>query len=261
MISPDLRTGPFEVTIASDRESAAGRFTPRAGSDPEVALGAELLPGATDWTPRRALARAVSVLREEGARAAWFKVVGEIGYRRLRILERDTAAPLPDVPVVEGADLLEDAAELAGFRPSYTLERIERRLARGELCFVARHRGRIVSVTWAAPGRAAIPYLGCVWRGASDEDVFLSETLTLPAFRRRGFAFAIARAQIEYYRVGRVRRLVSGVLPENRASLRARAKVGYRPCGWAISVGFGSRRVPILRLRGPDRGWALERLG
>src|SRR5437899_2705017 len=125
------------------------------------------------WTWSRVLRRAIEVLRGEGIRSLWFRILSETGYRRVVLMERLLDAPITEMtaclPVV--IDLLKDTevAEYTGFRPGVDPSKIRRRLAAGQWAFVARHEGRIVHAGWAATEQAWIDYLACAIGLAADE--------------------------------------------------------------------------------------------
>src|SRR5215211_524603 len=49
------------------------------------------------WPPRSALGRALEVIREQGPRALWFKLWGELLYRRVALFELALDARLPEL--------------------------------------------------------------------------------------------------------------------------------------------------------------------
>ena len=96
---------------------------------------------------RGIVARAGDVLRREGFRALWFKILGETVYRRLVLVERPLALPVPDVAARVPVDVAflqpTELAEYRAFRPETSEAELESRLRAGQICFVARHRGRM----------------------------------------------------------------------------------------------------------------------
>ena len=49
------------------------------------------------WTIPSIYSRSVEVLRDEGVLSLWFKVLGELAYRRLLLLRRPLDAPTPTI--------------------------------------------------------------------------------------------------------------------------------------------------------------------
>lgn len=189
---------------------------------------------ARRWTPRTVLLRAIEVLRHEGVIALLFKVLGETVYRRAIVIARPLDEPIPAivprVPVEIGLLEETEAEEYARLRPEVDAAEVRRRLREGDLCFVARHSGRLAHVSWTATGRARIDYLGCVVPLAAGE-VYTYETTTAAELRGRDIAPAVAAFKEHYLRRRGHRRLVGIVMPENRKVLGSFHKTGYRPIG------------------------------
>lgn len=183
-----------------------------------------------------------------GVRALWFGALGVAFYRRLLVLERrlDAAAPDPPGDAALRVVLLDDAHAYRTLRPDQPLEEFTRRRAAGGLCFAALLDDRVVGATWARPGGGWCAYLERAVR-LRDDEVYLFDTMVTPALRGRRIAPGIALAQIRAFRARGLRRIVATVLPENRASLRARARSGFVVCGDIGWVGVGRRRRNFAR--------------
>lgn len=198
-------------------------------------------------------ARVAQAYAGGGVRNVWFSALGCVVYRRLHVLERriDDAAALASPP--PGADVrvveLDDAHAYRHLRPEQPLGEFVRRRAAGALCFAAVDGDRVVGATWAQRGGGWCAYLGREIRLADDE-VYLFDTLVDPRRRGTRIAPAIALAQVEALGRRGVVRLVATVLPENRASLRARARSGFRVCGRIGWVGLGGWRRHFSLRRG-----------
>jgi len=198
-------------------------------------------------------ARVAQAYASGGVRNLWFSALGRVVYRRLLVLERrlDEHATAPPereagagVRVVE----LDDAHAYRRLRPEQPLGEFVRRRAAGALCFAALDGDRVVGATWAQRGGGWCAYLEREIRLADDE-VYLFDTLVDPRHRGARIAPAIALAQVGALRRRGVVRLVATVLPENRASLRARARSGFRLCGRIGWVGVGPLRRPFFLRR------------
>src|SRR2546423_935629 len=100
------------------------------------------------WKFRMALERAREVLRQEGVRSLWFKLLGETVYRRLLLLERPLQEPIPEVKarISVEVSLLQkiQIAEYLEFRAEAKESEVRSQLETGDWCFVARHQGQIV---------------------------------------------------------------------------------------------------------------------
>jgi Acetyltransferase (GNAT) family len=217
---------------------------------PERSAPESIAPGASAWTLRRALARALDIQRREGLRALWFKALGETVYRRLLLLEaslESQSEPPPPPRLLEFAFL---APGEVGEYPfgEHGSETAAERLRRGDRCFCVRRDGHVVAVRWIAFEEASIEYLGCRLRLAPGVAYFY-DSYTSPTARGSGIFsstwFILAR-QLSSEGVHTV---LAAVLPENRAALRAMEKLPYRVVGNVGYVRLGPRRRCFLRSR------------
>lgn len=194
--------------------------------------------------------RAMVVLRSEGFKSFWFKLLGEIGYRRLLLLERSLAQPISDftprLPVRIDALKESEVADYLAFRPETARTRVSEALWAGQTCFTARHEGRIVSAAWITSRRAWIDYLGCELELDADE-AYLSDAFTLPAYRGQGIAPALCLQQLRHLRQAGYRRVIRGTVPENQSALHAHAKSGFRPVAMLGSLRMGPWRRSFRR--------------
>lgn len=195
--------------------------------------------------------RAADVLREGGIRGLWFRILGKTVYRRVILVERALDEPIPEVtallPVV--IDFLKETEvdEYVGFSPRGNPSETRRRLEAGQLCFVARYKGRLVCANWATTLAARIPYLDCTIQLAPGE-VYTYELFTSPDFRGQNIAPAVKAQQLRHFRRAGYSRSVAAIVPENKASLRVDEKVGYRPYGVMGCVRLGPWRRDFCRL-------------
>ena len=193
-------------------------------------------------------ARAATVLRDEGPRIFLLKLASECGYRRLVLLHRAIADPIPDArvdPGVEFALLGADGVDAyCAFRPDAQRERIEARWRAGRQCFVAREGGRIVASCWIAERDAATDYLQCaidLEPGAA----YLFDAFTHPAARGRGIARALCMHQLRHLQRAGFRLAVRATAAQNRTALRLHLSCGFRPVGGITRLRIG----PWTRLR------------
>jgi SAM-dependent methyltransferase/GNAT superfamily N-acetyltransferase len=204
------------------------------------------------WTWQRALERAAEVLREEGFRNLWFRILGETVYRRMVLVERLLNEPIPEVtvrlPVVISLLRETELDEYLSLRPGADPSDIRRRLAAGQLCFVARHEGRIIHARWATTRRAWIDYLACEIRLAPDE-VYTFESFTDPSFRGQNVAPAQGMESLRYFRDAGYRRLLAAVVPENKPAFHPLEKLGYRRLGVIGYLKVGPWRYDSCRIK------------
>jgi SAM-dependent methyltransferase/RimJ/RimL family protein N-acetyltransferase len=201
--------------------------------------------------------RAVVVLQTEGLRSLWFKALGETIYRRAVVLERSLDEPAPQadarLPVVFGRLQETEADEYAAFRPETDPAEVRRRLQAGEMCFVARHDGRLVHACWVATERA---WIDCLDReiALAPGEAYIYESFTAPDFRGQNVAAARSAYMQQALREAGYRRTVAVVVPENKVAFRPIEKAGYRRVGALRTVRVGPWRRDFGRLSGelPD---------
>jgi RimJ/RimL family protein N-acetyltransferase len=200
---------------------------------------------------RVALERAKEVLREEGVRSLWFKLLGETVYRRLLLLERPLQDAIPAVtarvPVEMSLLQKSEIAEYREFRAETDVSEVQSQLDAGHWCFVARHQGRIVCARWATAERVWIDYLSCELRLAVGE-VYIYDAFTRSDFRGQAVSPATSAEMLRYFRTAGYRRMVTTILPENQPNLRAVAKTGYRPYGLIGYVKIGPWKRHFYRV-------------
>src|SRR5712691_6215953 len=93
---------------------------------------ATALAAGERWKVRVALERAKEVLREEGVRSLWFKLLGETVYRRLLLLERPLQDAIPAVtarvPVEISLLQKSEIAEYVEYRAETDVSEVQARL-------------------------------------------------------------------------------------------------------------------------------------
>lgn len=208
-----------------------------------------IAPGATRWTARAALKRAVELLREDGTRALVTGILGELGYRRLLLYESELGAAPPPAQSVPGVEFgwLDDSllAEYEKLRPRGSGHAAARFRA-GDRCFGTWLEGELVAVRWVALGEAHIEYLD-LRLPLGPEEVYRYDSFTSPKHRRRGLSSASQARLSEKLREEGIERIVRAVLPENRAAVAEAAKTGFRRVGRAGYLRLGPWRREFLR--------------
>jgi ribosomal protein S18 acetylase RimI-like enzyme len=194
------------------------------------------------------ITRAFRTVRTRGPVNLWFRILGEIAYRRVVVLECRLDGDLPEVaarvPVRIALLTSADLEHFARFRPDIEPSIIPRRLEQGHHCFVVWHAGEIVHAGWAATRQAWVDYLGCEFP-LDPGDVYQYDSFTAPAFRGLDLAGARVAWMARFFRGVQARRLLAVVWPENTAAFRPLEKAGYRRCGWLRVIWLGSWRRAI----------------
>lgn len=212
------------------------------------------------WTPRDILARTWEVLRTEGVSSLWFKILGETCYRRMVLFERrldDRPVELRLDPSVVASLLSRDEVdEYVAFHPGSVSSEIRSRLQTGQLCFIARHEGRIVNATWAATSQAAIDYLDAQIH-LMPGDAYLYSTYTAPEFRGRRLASSMRI--VRHLRGAGYQRSIAAIMAENKPALRMMERSGYSRFGMIGYFRLGPWRRLFRRLDSASRPIALSR--
>lgn len=206
----------------------------------------------TRWTWQKMRQRAAAVLREEGVKSLWFKILGETIYRRAVLMERLLDEPITEmpsrVPVVIGPLKEAEIQDYLSLRPEADPSDIRCRLKSGQFCFVARYEGRIVHACWATSKRAWIDYLDRELVLAPDE-YYGYEGFTAPGFRGHNIALALYSQMIRYFRDAGYRRSLAVLMLENPLAFRPLEKIGYRTIGTMGYVKLGPWRRDFCRVK------------
>jgi L-amino acid N-acyltransferase YncA len=201
---------------------------------------------------RLMLARANEVLRQEGVRSLWFKLLGDIVYRRLLLLERPLHEPISPVTAripVEISLLQEtQVAEYMAFRPEARESEVRSQLEAGDWCFVVHHQGQMICARWATVQRVWSDYLACELHLAEGE-VYSYDLFTRPEFRGHAVSPVASVEMLRYFRAAGYRRMVAAISPENHPSLRSVTKTGYRPYGVIGYVKIGPWKWRFQRVK------------
>lgn len=197
------------------------------------------------WTLLRILRRGWEVFRTEGLKSLWFKVLGEVCYRRVILLERS----LEHLRRPEGCELdirIETLAEpnMDDYRSLVVHvepDEIRRRLQAGMFCGLGRHQGEVVYSNWLASGTARIDYLD-LEIGLAPGVLYSCEGHVSPAFRRKGIGAEVSWAGGQYLNEMGYNRIVVVVMPELAGAMRFHLKNGYRIVGRIQSFRLGRWR-------------------
>lgn len=194
--------------------------------------------------------RALGSLRHESPRTFAFKLLAELGYRRVVLLARDLDDPIPDGPPADGTaferlgkDRLD---EYVAFRSSGDRARIAKQFDAGYECYVLRRDGRVVSSCWATSEPQWSAYLGCTIP-TGPGDVYLTDAWTHPDFRGHAYAHVLCLHQLRHFRDRGFRRAVRSTIPENYSALRVHAKSGFRPLALIGTMRVGPWRRTFRR--------------
>jgi hypothetical protein len=136
-------------------------------------------------------------------------------------------------PVVEttfGTLSPSDIGAYLALRPDTRKSEVERRLARGDRCFVSWADGRIVDVCWSATGSVYVPYLARFLH-VPDGDIYSYDSYTLPAYRGRGLYMARNSYTARTNQAEGFRRSIALVAFENYSAWLILSRSGLRTLG------------------------------
>lgn len=178
--------------------------------------------------------RALAILREDGLLALAFRILGEICYRRVLLIQHPLhlpyAAPDPRCRWLQPAE----AGDYAAFHPAVSLPEVQSRFDLGQRCWVLTVDGRIAHALWVDRRRAWIDYLQLEFP-LTPGDAYLYNSYTPPAFRGRGFAAAALRSVAHALRQEGATRAVACLQPDRAIAYPPVFRSGFQPfaCfGW-----------------------------
>ena len=202
------------------------------------------------WSWQKKLKRAVEILREEGIKSFWFKLLSEIGYRRVLWLKRSLEEPIPEIksplPVTVGLLKKTEVEEYMKFHSELQPSCIVSWLDAGHQCFVARFNEQMISTTWATTHQISSSYLAREIPLRPGE-VYLLYSFTSPDFRGLSVSPIIKVAMMQHFRDTGYRQMICWVLPENNPSLKMLDKIGFRPFGIMGYIKIGPCRWHFYR--------------
>jgi hypothetical protein len=190
------------------------------------------------------IARSIEILKQDGARGLWFRLLAKTFYRRMFLFDRALREPGVEVtsPPQVAVDLLKltEIQEYMRARPGNVGE-ILNRLNNGHMCFLVRYSNSIVHTCWVGVGTAHMGYLDCEIEMAPGV-VYVYGSFTNHVHRNMNLAtLRGVFMERHLFKLG-FRRALAVVVPENKAALRRVQKGGYRKFGLIGLVAIGSWR-------------------
>jgi GNAT superfamily N-acetyltransferase len=189
--------------------------------------------------------RLAALWRSEGPKGVWFRALARLGYRRwdffVRPLDQSESSGEPGVPIEIATLGPDDAAEYVSLRPEATTAEYQDRLSAGQVCWAARHAGRLVAVKWLRFDAIEVPYLRRRFTLAPGE-ICLEDMFTTPDMRGHHLQSAISARIFAQCRAQGYKCSIGLVSPANRASAASLARTGYRRSGWISLLHLGPLR-------------------
>lgn len=196
------------------------------------------------------LTRAFEAWRRDGVRGVVTRALAATCYSRLELFERRLDVPLPklesSLPLEFGLLDEAEADEAAALVPEASAARVRASLRDGARCFIARHEGRLVSVSWAETGHVLVPYLRGRVRIAAG-DVFVSGAFVAPELRGHRVAAASGLHRLRWLQAAGYRRVLCLILAGNAPALSAPTALGYVRTGHARAIGAGRARLVSVK--------------
>lgn len=211
------------------------------------------------WTPAQVLRRSREVLAREGARNLVLRVVGEVAYRRMILMQRPFDLSMRDldldVPTTFRPLGLEDLEQYLALLPDADRADVVRRFDCRHVCYAAFRDDRLVQVCWIATERAYIDYLRAEIRLPSGVG-YLYDLFTAPEARGLNLHRAMWPHVFRYFRNASPTYVLAAFHPENGIQ-RIFARLGFQTVGTLGYVGVGPVRRLFYRgapvLAGPPR--------
>jgi GNAT superfamily N-acetyltransferase len=203
--------------------------------------------------------RSREVLQREGARSLALRMVGELFYRRMIVMQRPYDFTMQDiqldVPTTFRPLEVEDLGLYAALRPDADVEEIRRRFALRHVCYGAFREDRLVQACWIATERAYIDYLHAEIHLLSGVG-YLYDLYAIPEARGLNLHRAMWPYVFRYFRNTGAIYVLAAFHPENGIQ-RIFTRLGFQPVGLVGYVGVGPARRLFYRgepvLDGPPR--------
>jgi GNAT superfamily N-acetyltransferase len=184
------------------------------------------------------------VLRSEGPQSLGFRVLGELGYRRMLVMERQFDLSMPDmeprVPVTFAPLEPAQANEYLRLRPDADPEDVQDRFRRRHVCFGGWLDGRLVQACWVGIDRTRVDYLDC-WIHLGSQVGYLQDLYTAPDLRGLGLHRSMYPHMFRYFRNTGCPAVLAAFQPENRVQ-RIFGRLGFTTVALAHGAGFGRLR-------------------
>jgi GNAT superfamily N-acetyltransferase len=214
---------------------------------------------ASRWTPAQVWRRSREVLQREGMRSLALRMIGELVYRRMILMQRPFDFSMREVELEAATSFrplqVEDLDLYLALRPEADEEEIRRRFAFRHVCYGAFREDRLVQACWIATERAYIDYLGAEIRLLSGVG-YLYDLYAIPEARGLNLHRAMWPHVFRYFRNAGPIYVLAAFHPENGIQ-RIFARLGFRPVGTLGYVGVGPARRLFYRgepvLAGPPR--------
>ena len=190
--------------------------------------------------------RMVETARREGSTSLVFRLLDRLGlYRRWAWFVRSLDEPVEPIETSLSLEIFElrpqDVEEYVTLRRGANATRFLHRLEIGDVCWGGRHAGRLVVVQWVY--RDGTP-ANSSHRGyrLGPGDLYVRSAFTSPELRGQRLQGALGAHVLSVYRARGYRRAVALIVPENRSSIAAMTRLGFRRAGLIGTLRLGPVR-------------------
>jgi len=193
------------------------------------------------------------LIRSEGLRSIWPRVLGRLVYRRVVVAAADMDAeytvPPCDIEMTVRKLTPEDIGAYAALVPNADPATVARRLEAGSRIYAAWSDGRIISAGWLEIDYALFDAVGAKIP-IGPKVVYARASFTEPELRGRNIATVGYVSALELLREEGFERAVGFLLPEARSSHGPVVKAGLEQVGSLGWFGLGRFRIYFFKRAG-----------
>jgi len=167
-------------------------------------------------------------------------------------MERLLDEPIPEVkarvPVVIGLLQESEVDDYVDFRPEVDVAEVRTMLRSGDKCIIARYNARIVSAGWVSARRVPPLLIKHLGRELAQGEVYVYDVFTAREYRGQKIAGERSVWMLRHLRDAGYRRAIGFIVPENKRSMRAVSRTGYRPFGMMGYIKLGFLRYDFFHI-------------
>ncbi len=216
----------------------------------------------TNHVSRARMAR--ELIRSEGLRSIWPRLLGRLVYRRVVVaaadMSGDYTVPPCDIEMTLKKLTPDEISAYVAFAPNANAATVARRMEAGSRIYAAWSDGGIISAGWLDSNRALFDAVGaCIPIGP--KVVYARASYTTPELRGRNIATVAYVTALELLREEGFERAVGFLLPEARSSHGPIVKAGLERVGSLGWFGIGRFRIYFFKRDGKTRYMPRRRRG
>lgn len=180
-------------------------------------------------------------------------------FRRLNLYSFKLSDPVPRIIPKGDYQLLLERESIPQLTQAYSPELVHSRFSRGDLCCCALHKSDVVSYCWVVSHRELVGEIERVVK-LGEGEIYLFDAFTSPPHRGRNLFPAILSKSLKWAKSQAYSRALIFALTNNRPSIRAINKAGFRLFQTVTFIKFFGRTTCWLgRRRKGEEAVHLER--